>query len=161
MSQTVHYFLHSTSVLSFYIDVVLPLSLWQLHNMDTPSALLALCEGNPLVTGGCPMQRTGKAGFNDLFVVSLNKQFVQRRVASVLTCCGDDLVTPVYHISAEYPETHAKDKVRLPPSFTSEPTSDFYRSGIWKTLKCSASGVPKPRYAPYDVRLFETIPLHT
>ena len=30
---------------------------WWCHQMETPSALLALCEGNPPVTGGFPSQR--------------------------------------------------------------------------------------------------------
>ena len=34
------------------------------HTMDTLSVSLALCEGNPPVTGGFPSQRAGNAGFD-------------------------------------------------------------------------------------------------
>ena len=35
---------------------------WWYNDMEMLSTLLALCEGNILVTGGFPSQRTGKAG---------------------------------------------------------------------------------------------------
>ena len=42
------------------------------HDMKTFSALLALCEGNPPVTGGFPSQKISKVGFDFAFVVKLN-----------------------------------------------------------------------------------------
>ena len=48
-------------------------SLWR-HQMETVSALLAICEGNPPVTGGFLSQRASNTGFDDSFDVSLNKR---------------------------------------------------------------------------------------
>ena len=52
------------------------LTCWHYH-METLSALLALCEGNPPITGGFPPQRAGNAGFGDFFDVSQNKQLTK------------------------------------------------------------------------------------
>ena len=43
------------------------------HRMETFSALLALCEGNPPVTGGFPSQRPVTRSFDILFDMGLNK----------------------------------------------------------------------------------------
>ena len=40
--------------------------------METLPALLAICAGNPPVTGGFPSQRTGCCSFDDLLVVCLS-----------------------------------------------------------------------------------------
>ena len=42
-------------------------------DIEMLSLLLALCVGNPLVTGGFPSQRASDAGFHDFFDISLNK----------------------------------------------------------------------------------------
>ena len=47
---------------------------WWRHQMETVPALLALCEGNPPVTGGFPSQRDSNTGFDAFFDVSLNKR---------------------------------------------------------------------------------------
>ena len=44
------------------------------HQMKTFSALLALCEGNPLVTGGFPSQRPVTRSFDVFFHLRLNKR---------------------------------------------------------------------------------------
>ena len=44
------------------------------HQMETFSALLALCEGNPPVTGGFPTQRPVTRSFDVFFGVRLNKR---------------------------------------------------------------------------------------
>ena len=46
---------------------------WWLHEMETISMLLALCEGNAPVTGGFPSQRASNAAFDVLFDVDPNK----------------------------------------------------------------------------------------
>ena len=54
--------------------------IWQTrrcHGMETFSALLALCEGEPPVTGGFSSQRASDAGFD----VSLNRRLNNNRVA--------------------------------------------------------------------------------
>ena len=47
---------------------------WWRHQMETFSALLAHCEGNPPVTGGFPSQRPVKQSFNIFFDLRLNKR---------------------------------------------------------------------------------------
>ena len=44
---------------------------WGLHHMETFSTLLALCEGNPPVTGGFPLQRPVTQSF-DVFCTWTN-----------------------------------------------------------------------------------------
>ena len=47
--------------------------LWWRYQMETFSSLLALCEGNPLVTGGFPSQRPVTQSFAVFFDAHLNK----------------------------------------------------------------------------------------
>ena len=47
---------------------------WWRHQMETFSALLALCEGNPPVTGGPPSQRPVTRRFDVFFDLRLNKR---------------------------------------------------------------------------------------
>ena len=49
------------------------LSLWR-HQMETFSALLPLCEGNPAVIGGFPSQRPMTRSFDVFFGLRLNKR---------------------------------------------------------------------------------------
>ena len=49
-------------------------SAWSRDQMETFSALLALCEGNPLVTGGFPSQRPVTWNFDIFFDLCLNKR---------------------------------------------------------------------------------------
>ena len=49
------------------------MSRWR-HQMETFSALLALCEGNPPATGGFPSQRSVTRSFDVFFDESLNRQ---------------------------------------------------------------------------------------
>ena len=46
---------------------------WWRHQMETFSALLTLCEGNPTVTGGFQSQRTVARSFDVFFDLRLNK----------------------------------------------------------------------------------------
>ena len=48
-------------------------SLWWCHQMETLSALLALCEGNPPVIGGFPSQRPVTWSCDVFFDLRLNK----------------------------------------------------------------------------------------
>ena len=54
--------------------IVCKLWAWWRHRMETFSALLALCEGNPPVTGGFPSQRPMTRSFDAFFDLNLNKQ---------------------------------------------------------------------------------------
>ena len=47
---------------------------WWRHQMETFSALLALCEGNQPATGEFPSQRPVTRSFDDLFDLRLNKR---------------------------------------------------------------------------------------
>ena len=55
--------------------VIAGIILWWRHQMETFSALLALCEGNPPVTGGFPSQRPVTWSFDVSFDLSLNERF--------------------------------------------------------------------------------------
>ena len=48
---------------------------WWRHQMDTFSALLAICAGNSPVTGEFPAQRPATRSFDVFFDLRLNKQF--------------------------------------------------------------------------------------
>ena len=63
---------HWTWFTYFHYRVWMKYLIW-CHHMETLSALPALCEGNPLVTGGFPSQRASSTGFVVFFDVSLNK----------------------------------------------------------------------------------------
>ena len=52
--------------------------------MDTFSPLLALCEGNPLVTGGFPSQRPVTWSFDVFFDLRFNKRLSNIRDADDL-----------------------------------------------------------------------------
>ena len=52
--------------------------------METFSALLVFCEGNPPVTGGFPSQRPVTRSFDLEFVLRHNKRLVNKRDASDL-----------------------------------------------------------------------------
>ena len=65
MSLIVLYFLHSTSVFSFYIDVVLTLYIYIL-------LLLAICAGNSSATDEFPSQRPVTRSFGVFFDLHLN-----------------------------------------------------------------------------------------
>ena len=54
------------------MDEVVALPWWR-HQMETFSALLALCEGNPPVSGGFPSQRSVTRCFCAFFDLCLNK----------------------------------------------------------------------------------------
>ena len=65
--------------MAWYRDVVeaerrLQYTTWLHHQMETFSALLALCEGNPLVTGGFLSQRPVMWSFDVFFELCLNKR---------------------------------------------------------------------------------------
>ena len=53
------------------------------HQMETFSALLALCEGNPPVTGGFPSQRPVTRSF-EVFLWSAPKQTVEQTIETLV-----------------------------------------------------------------------------
>ena len=61
-------------MISSYAVFCINPSTWWHHQMATFSMLLALCEGNPLVTGGFPSKRPVTQSFEVFFDVHLDKQ---------------------------------------------------------------------------------------
>ena len=56
------------------LEITKAISLWWLHQMETFSALLALCAGNSPVTGEFPTQGPVVQSFDIFFDLRLNKQ---------------------------------------------------------------------------------------
>ena len=54
---------------------ILRIHLWWRHERKTFYALPGLCEGNPLVIGGFPSQRSERRSFDVFFELLLNKRF--------------------------------------------------------------------------------------
>ena len=52
---------------------------WWRHQMETFSVLLALCEGNPPVTGGFPSQKSVTQSFDVCFDLHTAEQTIERR----------------------------------------------------------------------------------
>ena len=57
---------------------------WWCHQMETFSALLALCEGNPPVTGGFPSQRPVARSVDVFFICAWTNGWVNNRDAGDL-----------------------------------------------------------------------------
>ena len=53
---------------------------WWRHQMETFSALLPRCEGNPMVTYGFPSQRPATRSFEVFFDLHLNKQLRKQSI---------------------------------------------------------------------------------
>ena len=71
-------YLHNENILTWtdglYIEIgTLFQNTWWIHQMETFSALLALCAGNSLVTGEFPSQRPVTRSFDACFDLDLNK----------------------------------------------------------------------------------------
>ena len=73
---------------------------WWRHQMETFSALLALCEGNPPVTGGFPSQRPVTRSFDLFFDLRLNKTVEQ----TIETPLIRDAISP-NNASLEWPRS--------------------------------------------------------
>ena len=58
---------------------MLPLQPWWRHQMETVSALLSLCEGNPPVTGGFPLTKASDTEFW-CFLWSAPEQTVEQTI---------------------------------------------------------------------------------
>ena len=57
-----------------------PIFTWRRHQMETFSALLALCAGNSPVTGEFPSQRPVTQSFEIFFDVRLNKRMIKKSI---------------------------------------------------------------------------------
>ena len=57
---------------------------WWRHQMETFSALLALCEGNPPATGVIPLQRPATRSFNVVFMCAWTNCWTSNREAGDL-----------------------------------------------------------------------------
>ena len=73
----------------------------QLQMVFIHSALLALCEGNPSVTGVYPLQSANDAGFDVSFDVSINKLLNKQSICRWIKMhrhSFDTTVIQVYHM---------------------------------------------------------------
>ena len=75
--------LHITSIWRQVLVTICLLSWWR-HQMETFSALLALCVGNSPATGEFPTQRPVTRSFDDFFDLRLNKQLCKNHEAGDL-----------------------------------------------------------------------------
>ena len=78
------------------------------RHSETFSALLALCEGNPPVTGGFPSQKVSNTVVDVFSGVSLNKRLNKQSSVGDLRCHGgrcDVTLTHVRHPFQTYSET--------------------------------------------------------
>ena len=64
----------SFRVVTLSLGVIIGLVSWRRHQMETYSALLAICAGNSLTTGEFPAQRPVTRSFGVFFDLSLNKR---------------------------------------------------------------------------------------
>ena len=64
---------------------------WWRHQMETFSALLAICAGNTLVTGEFPAQRPVTRNFVVFFDLRLKNGHVHNREAGNLSCAYYDV----------------------------------------------------------------------
>ena len=67
-------------------SLFVPNTSWWRHQMETFSALLAICAGNSPVTGGFPAQRPVRRSFDVFFDLHLNNDWVNNREAGDLRC---------------------------------------------------------------------------
>ena len=67
---------------------------WRLHDMKTLSVLLALCEGNPLVTGGIPSNK--RASNVEIWYYLCYKRSVEQTVELPMMSPRRSCVTLVY-----------------------------------------------------------------
>ena len=82
---------------------------WWRHQMDTFSALLALCEGNSPVTGEFPSQRPVTRNFDVFFDLRLNKRLSERS-------CGwwfETLLSPLWRHCNGMPQITVDYKLTL------------------------------------------------
>ena len=79
---TYHLFCHCHSVLW---------GSWWCHQMETFSALLVLCEGNPMVIGGFPSQRPVMRSFGVFFDLCWNVWF-ETQSCSIRRHCNDNKI---------------------------------------------------------------------
>ena len=66
--------IQNTEAKCFTVFSVFGIASWWRYQMETFSTLLALCEGNPPVSGGYPSQRPVTQSFDVFFDLRLNKQ---------------------------------------------------------------------------------------
>ena len=66
---------------------------WWWLDMETLSALLALCEGNPPFTGGFPSQRASNVELWFSFLHTWTDCWTNSGVAGDLTCCGPHVMS--------------------------------------------------------------------
>ena len=74
---------NDTAIHCINFQVILVQTWWR-HQMEAFSVLVALCEGNPPITGGFPSQRPVTRSFDLFFHLHLNKRLNKQRIAGDL-----------------------------------------------------------------------------
>ena len=87
---------------------------WWRHQMETFSALLAICAGNSPATGEFPKQRLVTRSFDVFLDLRLNKRLVNNREAVDLRCHGAhyDVIVMINVLKSE-PQLTSRRKLRL------------------------------------------------
>ena len=75
---------------------------WWRHQMETVSALLVLCEGNPLVTGGFPSQRPVTERFNIFVDLYLKKRLIKQSARRWFETLPRQSLTSVLQLPLSY-----------------------------------------------------------
>ena len=78
-----HEYLIPVSCETYICGLTGPFAWWR-HQMETFSALLAICAGNPPVTGEFPAQRPMTLSFDVFFDMRLNENWVNKHEAGDL-----------------------------------------------------------------------------
>ena len=86
--QKIHTGIYSNIWIDYTIYFELYLAWWR-HQMETFSALLALCAGNSPVTGEFPAQRPVTQGFGVYFDLWLNKRLSKQSWGSLWRHCHE------------------------------------------------------------------------
>ena len=95
----------------FMMDIAANLHTMWRHDMETLSALLTLCEGNPSVIDGFPSQRASNASCDVFF--DILKGTVEQTVQLVVIC---DAMTLMWcHCNVVLWYRHIKAETKLPP----------------------------------------------
>ena len=79
--------------------------------METFPTLLAICEGNPPVTGGFPSKRPVTRSFGDLFDLRLDDQWANNRDAGDLRLRAHYDATVMKHVWSRIQVAHTINMV--------------------------------------------------
>ena len=105
-----------TDIMIVWLNIRIIFLSWRRHEMETFSALLALCAGNSPVTGEFPAQRPVTGSFDAFVVLHLNKQlskqswgwWFETHSCSSFRHCNEWHVQSI-HMKIHFPIFHVKE----------------------------------------------------